>query len=394
MNTYFALYMFFYTAFSVFTYLHFINYKPLPETLGEDYLIYERAMRDALQGASPYAIADIGPAYIYPPQALLAIDLFSRLGSFQWNYALYIAVNLVLLWAMVTGVLRKYGHNPGDHGYVYVLVFVFSPFLELLHIGQINVVVMYGIWLMFASGGKPFVGGAGLALAGMIKISPVVFAGYLLVRGMYRHIAVMLAAIGIATLAALSRYGPGPFTEFLPVFQGLTDVFIIDINSQALASKLAALASGASGNVSDFPGVAGAFFAFALDFLKVEYSLVHKIIVGYIIMAFLISSALTLRGRLDHEYLFIVTSLGMVLSSNIIWYHHYVFLLLPMLVWLGYTNFNRLSSAWILGGMLIIQIDRFLLTNGLLIQLHAHASLLLILWLQFMKYQFKKMYNE
>ncbi len=68
----------------------------------------------------------------------------------------------------------------------------------------------------------------------------------------------------------------------------------------------------------------------------------------------------------------------MILSPNILWYHHYVFFLLPMLVWIGWQRKNNLVTIWCLTGMLITQFDYFLLTGGLLVHIFGHLSILIV----------------
>jgi hypothetical protein len=70
----------------------------------------------------------------------------------------------------------------------------------------------------------------------------------------------------------------------------------------------------------------------------------------------------------------------MLLSPNILWYHHYVFFLLPLLIWMTWQRQNNLVMLWCLTGMLIIQFDYFLLTGGLLIHLFGHFSILALLF--------------
>ena len=95
----------------------------------------------------------------------------------------------------------------------------------------------------------------------------------------------------------------------------------------------------------------------------------------------MISSGISWFSK-QREPLFIITSLVMVLASNIVWYHHYVFFLLPLLVWMGWRRLKRSVLAWCFGGLLLIQVDRTHLTYGLLIHLWGHVSVLALLFWQ------------
>ncbi|KXK13012.1 MAG: hypothetical protein UZ14_CFX002001936 [Chloroflexi bacterium OLB14] len=88
---------------------------------------------------------------------------------------------------------------------------------------------------------------------------------------------------------------------------------------------------------------------------------------------------MTYLGKQSTEPLFLVTMLGMAISSNIVWYHHYVFLLLPMLIWMGWKKLDWQVIVWCLFGLSIIQIDRFYLTKGLLVHIFVHSLIIFIL---------------
>ena len=62
----------------------------------------------------------------------------------------------------------------------------------------------------------------------------------------------------------------------------------------------------------------------------------------------------------------------MTLAPNVMWYHHYTFLILPLFIWMGYAKLAPHVVGWCLLGMLIIQVDRWALTHGLLIHVFAH----------------------
>jgi hypothetical protein len=78
------------------------------------------------------------------------------------------------------------------------------------------------------------------------------------------------------------------------------------------------------------------------------------------------------------EPFFIVLGLATMLYPNVLWYHHFVFFIVPVLLWLGYTHERPMLLAWVLSGMLIIQVDRWYLTRGLLIQAFGHLSMLIV----------------
>lgn len=116
-----------------------------------------------------------------------------------------------------------------------------------------------------------------------------------------------------------------------------------------------------------------------MTFHNSEYQIVQRLLTFYILFVIAISSLFTIGGKQSKEPLFIVTVFGMTALPNVMWYHHYVFILLPILVWMGWRHLNLWVVTWCLLGLLIIQIDRYRLTYGLLIHIFAHVSILLVL---------------
>ena len=145
-----------------------------------------------------------------------------------------------------------------------------------------------------------------------------------------------------------------PFFTYLTVFREMTGIVPVGANGQSLAAHLARL------GVTNF-GMA----QFGLTL--------------YLLMVILFVAYLTFRKGGPQEPLFIVTALAMLLSPNIVWYHHYVFFLLPLLVWMGWRHDSLAVTIWCLAGMLLIQFDYFALTRGLLVHIFGHLSILAVI---------------
>ena len=144
-----CLYLALYLLNGANTELRFIRISPLPANLLADFKFYERALGTALQGGDPYALRVIGPGYLYPPPALLVIELFSHIQPFNLKAAVYILVNAALLVGLAAGVARRYRLSLRQTWYWYPLCLGFAPTLELFHIGQINLITLSGIALLF-----------------------------------------------------------------------------------------------------------------------------------------------------------------------------------------------------------------------------------------------------
>lgn len=372
--------VFLYLTLGLYTELRFTQLRPIPDSLLEDFRYYQRALADALDGRNPYEIRDIGPAFLYPPPVLLVVELFSAISPFRLMASVYILLNIALLLLMTYGIACHYGYTLNKVWYWFPLVLGFAPFLELLHIGQINMITQFGIFLLFlGETSSPILAGSGLGLAIVTKLTPLIFLGYLLIHRRFKVIAVTIGVVCALSLFALARYGPQPFLSYPGVLQRLLSEFPLGTNSQSLVAKLAVA------NTPEFqrflqqlpPGWQLPLLRLVSSFTAFIQA-IHTGLTIYLALIVVLSGIATLFLK-EREPFFIVVALAMMLSPNILWYHHYVFILLPLLVWMAWSRLNRCVVLWCLAGLFIIQIDRRYLTYGLLIHLFAHASLLLIL---------------
>ena len=379
-----ALFLLVYLTMGIYTELKLMELFPIPEHLLQDQRYYNRALQAALEHRDPYANRTIGTGYLYPPQALLIIELFSHIQPFFLRVALYSVVNIALLGLMVYGIARHYGYSIENVWYWFVLCFGFAPFLELVHIGQINVITMFGIFMMFYwEMTSPVLSGVGLSLAAITKATPLLFLGYLVVNKRYKAIVIALIAVAFLSLLSILRYGISPLLTYPNVFEGLLQQFLLTTNSQTLAAKLAVA------NYPEFqqflarlPAVLSQPIGSAVVVLTAGYRIVQRIYTVYILLLLIASAILTWRGRQPREPLFIVTALGTMLAPNILWYHHYVFMLLPLLVWMGWSGLDASVVTWCCIGLLIVQIDRRFPPYGLVIHVFSNISMWIVLFWQ------------
>ena len=366
-----GLCLFAYLLLGLYTELKLIGIKPLPEKLIEDSNYYIRAFRDTEKGDNPYAVWDIGVGFLYPPPALLVVGTLVRTTDLCQQYlgidrvmlraALLTVTNILFLALAIYGVARKYGYALTDVWWWFPLGLGFAPFLEALHVGQINVITQFGVFMMFAlAESAPMVGGLGLALSIVTKVTPLAFVGYLLAS---RNLRVILGVlVGLVTLSLLAglAFGWQPFDTYVDVFRRLLDAFPLGSNSQSLVAVLQGLGLVA---VSDVPAV-------------------HRTLTVYLLLVFAASAAIAYVSR-QREPLFIVLSFGLALMPNVMWYHHYVFLLLPVFVWLAWSKQHPAVVVWCLLGLALIQIDRqnsiLQATRGALAHGFGHASILAVL---------------
>ncbi len=384
-----------YLVAGLYTELRLIELKPLPDFLLEDFKFYEHALFRVLEGRNPYEMRSAGN-FFYPPPALLIVEVFSHIQPFFLQASIYLVTNIALLTLIVVGIAKRYGYSIDQVWYWFILAWGFAPFLELLHIGQINVVTSFGIFLLFFfDPSLPILAGAGLSLAIITKVTPAVFLWYLVitakparagserfygVRKRFTTSAYALVALLILVVISALRYGIVPFSKYPEFFGNLLRVFPLEANSQSLVAKLTVVDSPQFHDlVAHLPAQWQTPVISTFTLFTTYHQTIHRMLLVYILLAIATSGVLTLIYEQEKEHLFIVTALGMTLSPNILWYHHYVFLLLPLLVWMGWKRLDPRLVLWCFLGLLIVQIDRRFPPYGLLIHIWAHISLLCVL---------------
>lgn len=353
--------VFAYLLLGFYTELELIGRKPLPGHLIEDFNFYQRAYRDAQESGDPYAVRDIGLAFLYPPQALLVVGLFARISSLMLRTAALAATNVVLLSLMIYGVARMYDYRLSDVWWWFPLGLGFAPFLEVVLLGQINVIAQFGIFLMLVfQASAPLAGGLGLTLGIITKVTPLAFVGYLLASRNLRAIAGVALGLAVVTLLAGLTFGWEPFLTFAEVFGDLVETFPLGTNSHSFVALLEAHTPLAAAQVP----------------------VVQRSLTLYLLVVFTLSAMATYLSR-RWEPSFIVISLGLALAPNVMWYHHYTFLLLPVFVWMAWSRLHPAVVVWCFLGLCLIQVDRlysFLeVTHGALAHGFGHLSLLMVL---------------
>ena len=341
-----------YVGIGLYNELRLCESKPIPSPLLlEDHGYYTIALDFALQRSNPYEVREVGKAFVYPPTALLVIEPFHYLTDFFTLVAAYTAVNLALMVIMVWGVARCYGHSLDRSWFLFPLALGFSPFLTGLHMGQINVITEFGIFLAFAAEtAMPVVAGAGLALAICTKVTPVAFLGYYLVNKRFKAMAATLAAVAVLCVVAGMHYGWTPFLTYARLFPSLLHVYLLGCLS--LVARL-----GVDESAAQSAQTAVTIYVAALVLAAGVCGFITK----------------------QREPLFIVVCLAAMLSPNIIWYHHFVFFLLPLLVWMAWSNFRAPVVLWCCGGLVLVQVVGTGMGSAICAHTFGHASMWFLL---------------
>lgn len=350
------IFLAFYVAAGVFTTVQQLTKLPLIDSLFMDFGFYDAALQRVRSGGDMYAIREVGEAYLYPPPALLAVELTDFLPGKLARGTMLAVLDVLMACAMVLWVARRYALRLSEVWYWFPLALGFGPFLVTMFFGQINMLTQFGLALMLVHETSfPWLSGFGLGLAVMTKVTPFLFGLYLLVTHNLKAILwTAVALVGLALLAVL-RFGIQPFFTYVDVFRGMTSVLPVGYNGQSLAARL-------------------------LPFFDIIPGLVQLGLGLYLFVVVTLTAWMVFRGK-PKETLFIVSMLAMLLYPNILWYHHYVFFLLPLLVWMGWQRDNLFVTLWCLGGMFLIQLDYFLLSGGLLIHVFGHLSILAVIFM-------------
>lgn len=208
-----------------------------------------------------------------------------------------------------------------------------------------------------------------MALAALTKLSPLVLVAYLVACRQFKPILVGVGLIAVAFLLGALRYGAS-LPDYVETVQWLSGQFPLGSNSHSFVSKLHTL-----GMLLRTDPVFAPLARLLINFY------VTQPLLSILPIALIVGASLLLRMWKGgaNEPVFAVTVLGMALVPNVMWYHHYVFLFLPLLVWAGWRRFDWYVLAWCSAGLLLIQLDRLLLTHGLLVHLFGRATMLIIL---------------
>jgi hypothetical protein len=343
-----------YISLGLLTQVIFWNQYPLPDSLMADFVIYLHARDQVIQGFDPYAHQPNELPFLYPLPSLLLIDLFAQIPTESARAVIYIVVNIVLLAIMVRGIALRYGYRWEQVWWWFPLVFFFAPFLELLQLGQINLITSFGVFLMFLyADSRPLVSGFGLALGAVTKLTPLIMVVYLVFRRCWRALIWSSGFIILSYIAASLRFGWQSPNIFLETIGNLTHLFVPGPNSNALVSSFVSL-----GWIQ-----------------QAAWPELQNLLMFWV-AAWIATGLVTSFRTREWEPLFIIASLGTAVMPNVLWYHHYVFILLPMLVWMAWSKLNPFVVAWIVLGMISVQLDRWYWTQGILPHLFVHLSIL------------------
>lgn len=178
-----------------------VDRAALTSKRNSDFTVYTAAGRAVLDGADIYqAHNSRGMYYVYPPPfAIVAVGL-ELLPAF-WGPLLWYALGVALTaWSVKMCVsLASETGRPSNTFWLYALAALsVSPwFVQAAAEGQATMLLA---WLIVAAlywqkSGRPWIGGACLAGAVLLKVFPVVLLGYFALRRQWQFLAACLIAL-------------------------------------------------------------------------------------------------------------------------------------------------------------------------------------------------------
>lgn len=344
-----------YVCFGLYTHSIFLNTGP-----AYDFALYERALSRAVSSLDPYDLREIGPAFLYPPPSLFVIEALRITSNATVQFYLVLIINLAVMLFIIRQIHVRFGYSTREVWFWFPLTFFFAPLLATLQVGQINLITELGIVLFFVAA-IPWLAALGLTLAVITKVTPLAFLFYSVIGRDRKTIFYSLILIVVVMLAAGFRYGFSIYTTYIDVFANLLQTRGLTQNSQSFESKV--------------------WMTFRPDFSPALFHIFFLLYMGILV---LVSGYFAARTK-DRVPLFIVLGLVITVSPNVMWYHHYVFLLPPLLIWMAWQKLEQGLVLWIISGLLIIQIDYYFLTTGFLVHLFVQLSILCVIYQQYSK---------
>jgi alpha-1,2-mannosyltransferase len=338
--------------------------------VGYDFFIYYDAEQAAQIGESAYFPYEIGRSYLYPPATLSLLSLFSFIGkSKQAAMLLWVIANyLAYFFSIILTLNLLSEQSPPIRIGILILFMFFSPFVEMAHIGQINALVTLALVLTlhFSEKQQPLGAGISLALAIAMKITPFVFLAYFFVLRRYREIAFTLIALTAFHILAWLQFGPRVFEDFIVVLPRIGSESYIASWNHSFASTLGSVVPALAKSVS--PDVLSWFQKGPIAVIGVA-----------ILSSLWFQQTKTLRCLA-----FGIVTVLMTTASPLLWHHHNVFLIYPLLLLLTHQDMRIFVLGAVTLTMLVMR--QLALTNmGGIPTVLAHILLLTTLCVLYIK---------
>lgn len=285
-------------------------FKVLTASSYPDFTIYYNAVHVWLEGLNPYLKIGNLAYFLYPPISLLFL---LPLLSFPIEIAgkLWIVANIVLLLITLKLLfsLYKVRFFSIEGLCILLLVFIAFPTRFTLGMGQINIVIFFFITSMyyFIKKKKDFESGIFLGFSILLKLQPLLFIVYFLLKKRWRVFGGFFIVIMVGVIFSLVFIPEHVFKYyFLKVVPDLLTSFPKEYYNQSLSGFLG----------RQFPG-------------NSISPLIRMILSGLIVCTtfIFIQNDKKKHQEIFHLNILLVTQL---LINNISWQHYYILLTLPL----------------------------------------------------------------
>lgn len=338
---------------------NFLEVKPFPTWALEDYGYYAAAFARLMAGGDPYEVRTIGEAYLYPPQALLGVAIFEAIPQQGVKVAAYWLVSAILLIWMALAAERYAGGK--IHPFWLMALALFLPFWVSTYIGQINIFVAACIFFYFTNlKTRPVLAGSLLAVAVALKVTPLLLV-VLAVRADFWRVVLggFVTSVALMGLTA-ALFGTGLFWTFFEVLRDLSDQTVYGARQVSILNVIYLIFTSLGLETDGVPSL--------------------QIFVWLAVFAAM-GLAVWLSPKHDLRLAFAVACLTMTIGANVIWLHHFTFLL-PVLLLLAAHMPNRLALTGTLLVVAAVQtIPSFAPDNfgGLMLQSALWGAVVLLL---------------
>jgi hypothetical protein len=299
--------------------------------IGDDFYIYYQSFINALSGGNPYLPYKIGDSFINHPFLLSLIGLIGWHKIISLSLLIWISIS-ISAWFIVIRIsvfliqmskTREGCSNEKDYRfYFFAFLVLFAPFLETIHIGQINVLVILAILLTYhySESDKPFVAGFFMSMAIVLKTSPVIFVIYFLSLRNYRLIFSSIFFLLFFTLIPLIQFSTSIFNYFLVILSNLSTEIQSNPYNQSILSFMTRILSKL--HYTNYE-----------DLLRLS----HQILLIITLSVILIPNFFRRPSKVIRLWQFALVLIVMTIFSPLIWYHHSVFLIFPIIL-LGFCS--------------------------------------------------------
>jgi hypothetical protein len=332
---------------------------------GYDFQIYVNALNDVLNEKNPYI--PYGPGhFLYNPFTLVIIDIISLLpflNTFIWfslfsTLAWVLSVNLSYLLTSDHTIYDGFSQaNTWKRNAIIVGSIVFYPFIETLHFGQVNTIVVFFILssLYLNKNNRPISSGTLLSISIIFKTSPAIFVLYYLLKRNYKVVISTLISYGLFSVFAIQYFGGevSLIYNYIGVAYMLSNEIFISSWNQSIVPMIFALLEILGINCINGTSLAAECVE---NPLFNTITLIPKVISGIVLLIISTISLIDDISDYNREIVSIFFIL-MMISSPLVWLHHSVLLAYPIVYTISQGDlFESVFGVIMIFGL---QIDRF-----------------------------------